>query len=348
MEKIIICTADGIEVSGIPDEIKILPLGTVHSQKGNFLVDEKSFEAIRQAFKGRNVDLVIDYEHQTLADIQAPAAGWIKDIRLGEDAIIAKVEWTQKGGEYLKNREYRYVSPVVMVRKKDSRATALHSMALTNTPAIDGMFPIVAHSLDIENMMEDDDGGNKMELEKIRKLLGLQEGATEEDVLKALETAGVKKKEEGGTEGQESDKKEATSMVANSTILGLLGLQEDAGTEEVAASILSLKNGDISMKTEFLALKERVEKKEAEEAVQVALRTGKITAAQKEWATEYALKNLEGFRKFTELAPQTVPVGKLDTVDAPKKSLTDEDVMILKTLGLDDEKIKTVIPGKEN
>ena len=106
MAKLIACAGQGVELSGVPTEIKILPLGRVHSQKGDFNVDDESFELIRKQFKDRKLDLVIDYEHQTLSDVQAPAGGWIKDLYKGEDAIIAKVEWTPKAAEYLKNKEY--------------------------------------------------------------------------------------------------------------------------------------------------------------------------------------------------------------------------------------------------
>lgn len=80
----------------------------------------------------------MDYEHQTLLNVQAPASGWITELRKGADAIIGKVQWTQKAKEYLKNREYRYLSPTIMVRK-DRRVSAVSSVALTNSPAIDGM-----------------------------------------------------------------------------------------------------------------------------------------------------------------------------------------------------------------
>jgi phage I-like protein len=40
-------------------------------------------------------------------------------------------------------REYRYLSPVVLIRRSDRRVVALHSAALTNKPAIAGMRPIV-------------------------------------------------------------------------------------------------------------------------------------------------------------------------------------------------------------
>ena len=71
MNKIIVCSGNTVGVVGVPKEIKILPLGLVHSQKGDFRVDDESVELIRQQFKDRKLDLVIDYEHQTLKDIQA-------------------------------------------------------------------------------------------------------------------------------------------------------------------------------------------------------------------------------------------------------------------------------------
>lgn len=126
-----------------PEYIRVLPLGYVSSEKGDFLVDNESFHMMKEHMEHRAIDIVIDYEHQTLMDVQAPAGGWIKELVLKSDGIFAKVEWTKKARNYLKNREYRYLSPVVLVRKKDHKASQLHSVALTNTPAINGMMPIV-------------------------------------------------------------------------------------------------------------------------------------------------------------------------------------------------------------
>ena len=98
---IFMCTS---EVNGVPDKIKILPFGNVKSQKGDFIVDDESFKQMKERFKSRGLDLVIDYEHQTLENTQAPAGGWIKDIEKEDNAIVAKVEWTPKAQEYLKNK----------------------------------------------------------------------------------------------------------------------------------------------------------------------------------------------------------------------------------------------------
>ena len=62
MEGIVICSGGMVDVEGVPEEIKILPLGHVHSQKGDFEVDDESVELIRKQFKSRKLDLVIDYD----------------------------------------------------------------------------------------------------------------------------------------------------------------------------------------------------------------------------------------------------------------------------------------------
>lgn len=352
MAKLIACAGEGIELSGVPTKIKILPLGRVHSQKGDFNVDEESFELIRKQFKDRKLDLVIDYEHQTLSDVQAPAGGWIKELYKGEDAIIAKVEWTAKAAEYLKNKEYRYLSPVVLVRKRDQKATAIHSVALTNTPAIDGMFALV-NSLDIEDISE---GGNIMDLKELAKALGLPETATEEEIKKAVEDAAkaaerLKEMEEKKPEdkpGEGGKPQEVAEVVANSTILSMLGLKEGAKTEDVAASIMALKTGTPDTQAELLALKQRMQERDADEEVQKALKAGKITAAQSGWAKSYALKDMDGFKGFVEKAPVVVPPGKLELKDAPAAPGSDEvDVAILKNMGVSMEDVKKY-GGKED
>lgn len=163
-----------------------MPLGLVKSQKGDFVVDMESFDLMKKYFKGRMLDLVVDYEHQTLDNVQAPAAGWIKDIDITSDGIYGNVEWTPKAQEYLKNKEYKYLSPVVMVRKSDKKAVQLHSIGLTNTPAIDGMTPIV-NSLgnDPEPPQE---GTNNIEqlIEALKKMLSLSPDATFGDISKKI------------------------------------------------------------------------------------------------------------------------------------------------------------------
>ena len=89
-----------VERAAPPREIKLFPLGLVKSQKGDFLIDTESYNSILNHFKTHHVDIPIDYEHQTLLDVQAPAAGWIKDLTLKQDGVYALVEWTDSKNRF--------------------------------------------------------------------------------------------------------------------------------------------------------------------------------------------------------------------------------------------------------
>ena len=327
----------GIDLSGVPEVIRVLPKGHVSSTKGDFEVDDRDIAGIIRQFKARRLDLVIDYEHQTLSDVQAPAAGWIKDLYPGEDALMARVEWTPKGREYIANKEYRYLSPVVLVKKADQHAAVFHSAALTNTPAITGMFAIInSDALSIEEEEEP-----RMELSALIELLGLEEGTAEEDVLKRIKELTQQAAEEGqgGQEGKEGPAKEGTQLVANKTVLDLLGLPEDARTEDVTARIMAFKAGDSVLQRRVAELEKQAASQKAEELVGLAMKDGKLSPAQKEWAVAYALSDPKGFAKFVEKAPVVVPMGKT-AFAADERKQDGVDWRILKNQGVTEEDLK--------
>jgi len=112
----------------VPDRVVLAPWGRVESQKGVFFVDEESAEMVVRAFQEHGTDLPIDYEHQTLGgefaspDGRAPAAGWIKSLSAESGiGIVGHIEWTPQGREMLAAREYRYLSPVALIRKSDRK-----------------------------------------------------------------------------------------------------------------------------------------------------------------------------------------------------------------------------------
>ena len=333
MKNLIALHMGEIDLSGAPEEIKILPLGTVKSTKGTFLVDDDSVEMILKSFKDRKIDLVVDYEHQTMLNIQAPASGWITELKKGPDAIVGRVEWTAKAKEYLKNREYRYLSPVINVLE-NRRVSSIQSVALTNSPAIDGM-PAVCK----DGLLK---GEKTMDLKKLIEALGLAEDATEEDIMKAVKKAA----EAAGVPAEvpaETPTEPPAEVVANSTILGLLDLPENASTAEVSARIVGLKNGDQQLVLRVQQLERAAKERETEALVQAALKDGKITAAQTEWARSYALKDAEGFKKFLDLTgtASAVPMGEIGLKDAPEsEKLGSNMTAILKNLGLSEEDIK--------
>lgn len=322
-----------------PDEVKILPVGKVNSEKGDFVVDLESYKLMKAEMQRRGIDIVIDYEHQTLDGVQAPAGGWVKDLEYTPDAIVAKVEWTPKAKEYLQNKEYRYLSPVVLTRKKDGKAIVLHSLALTNTPAINGMFAIVnSISIDFDTDDDDDDvGGKKMDLQRLKELFGLPADATEEQVMNAIvEQLGKKDAEPMANKGCGGEKE----VVANSVILGLLDLPENSKTEDVTSKIMALKAGVSSKEKEIEDTLNRLKERDADDAVMMAMKAGKITAAQKEWAKAYALKDRTGFDSFVDKAPVIVPVGKMELKDAPKAKTTEVEPLVLKATGMTKEDVE--------
>ena len=80
-----------------------------------------------------------------------------------------------------------------------------------------------------------------------------------------------------------------------------------------------------------------------EEAVELALKSGKITPAQRGWAKGYALKSPDGFKEFLEKAPQAVPMSEIAGGDALalKGNKPDEaTLLVCKQLGVSAEDVQ--------
>lgn len=261
----------------LPKEIKLFPLGLVKSQKGNFLVDDESFQSILGHFKSHGVDIPIDYEHQTLNNVEAPAAGWIKALAMRPDGIYGSVEWTARAAQYLAKKEYRYLSPVVSVRANDRKALTLHSVALTNTPAIDGMTAIVNSAKHSK--------GDKVQNNSVGE-------------------------EDGGQLSKSGNDGEDAAAFIN-TLRKMLHLPNDSPVADIASQIAELIQARNALSLEVNSLRFDAHKDKADEAVLTALKAGKIMPFQKDWAFSSAMTNLESFKSWVESAPQVVPMGEI-------------------------------------
>ena len=293
----------------IPEWILLFKEGWTEVQgEVEYLVDAKSYEMLSAYVAKRGIDIVFDYEHQTIKGIKAPAAGWIKEYRYVEGrGIEARVEWTEEAVGYILKKEYRYFSQVFGVRKTDQRIVALHSVALTNTPKTNNLTPILAKlGEDFEKKEEGMDF-----FKKLFKALGLADGAKEDDVLTAVAKLDEKAKN--------PDVKEVVAK----DVLDALDLKEESDTSTVVASIHALKQTDKTgvSREEFEKVTKQLADRDAEEVVAKAGAEGKITPDQTKWATEYATRDLEGFKTFVAKAPVVVPVGKL-----PEKKETTDDI----------------------
>lgn len=135
---------------------------------GAFALDKSDLEKMKINFDKKKTDLVIDYEHQSLNGSVAPAAGWIKEMFLKDNELWGRVEWTDKAKEFIKNREYKYLSPVYEFFGIDEKTGActgvrIHSASLTNTPFIDELGEVVAN----KNSRKDESMDKKLDNEKL-------------------------------------------------------------------------------------------------------------------------------------------------------------------------------------
>lgn len=259
--------------------------------EGSFLVDQQGWTVVSGELIRRGIEIVVDYEHQTIEGSKAPAAGWCREWRYRDGiGIEARIEWTAEAAQFLEKGEYRYYSPVFYVRESDKRLVGVHSVALTNSPKTNHIQPLLA-KLGAKQQQEE-----SMDLLKqLAKALGLDvENASNEDVVAAV----TKLQDNPSVDDQ---------------IVAVLDLKEDKTVSAVVASINVLKQekGNMVPVEDFNKLRDQVVERDAKEVVAKAMQDGKVAPAQKDWATTYAKSDLGGFKKFVEDAPVVVPVTKL-------------------------------------
>jgi len=142
---------------GNRSDVQVFRTGTFyHPLYGKFTITDDTMKAMVENFRTVRpvapTEMVVDYEHMSdLGTVQAPAAGWVKDLafRPGvKSALYATVDWTDEAAGFIRDRKYRYISPVWNMNYKHKETgkevgPTLVAMALTNRPYIEGMEPVV-------------------------------------------------------------------------------------------------------------------------------------------------------------------------------------------------------------
>lgn len=129
------------------NRVQIFPAGCFRAADGrphdapHWRMDASSAGRLISAFDARSVDLMIDYEHQTLwSDCNGkpnPAAGWITALEWAEGSgLHAVVTWTPAARAAIAADEYRYISPLFAYNTR-GEILELLPVALTNNPALD-------------------------------------------------------------------------------------------------------------------------------------------------------------------------------------------------------------------
>jgi len=302
---------------------------TKDGKQAVFAFAEKDADAVIADFKQRGKDLVMDYDHATVKGGMAPASGWITNLTKEADGLFADVEWTEEAKQRLEKHEYRYHSPVIYFGK-DGHPRALHSVALTNHPAMHSYPALAADDIDNTN----NPNKEKKMHETIKKLaaslgvpVAFADDGTTEDEAKTAQAVEAKITELQ-TAKQAGDK--------------FLADQNAKTFDDVAGKIVGMKSAE-----DYAKLEGELNAMKSAKLVEQAFTDGKLVEAQRKWAEDYAARNPEGFKAFCDNAPKvtpgpaaTIPTGKPATQEDKPQTFTDEDKKILAACGMSEEDFK--------
>ena len=299
----------------IPERIMIVPSGkTVKGRDGREWKNPNPKQVALNSVTRLSL-LPIDENHST--DLSAPkggaspALGWMKNLCAdASGAIWADVEWTKRGREVLAEKEYRFISPVFLHSEKGEINCILRA-ALTNTPNLN--LPAL-NSEQLENIKEESNFMNKALL----AALGLPETATEAEALAAVTALNASKPK---TEVQ-TDKSSV-----------------DLGAYAPRADLNAMESRAVEAEKKLAELNAAQLKKDAEAAVDEAIKNRKIAPASKAQylalcATQDGLDRFKGIMADTPAVMGDIPQAPESTPpSAGNVSLNSEEAAFAKAAG---------------
>ncbi|MGE4526820.1 MAG: phage protease [Rhodospirillaceae bacterium] len=299
-----------------PEWIELIPDGAlVHGRDGREWVNDRPDDVVAH-FAALGRSLVLDWEHaseiKSPKGERAPAAGHIEAIeRRGGSAIWGRINWTPQGGEDVRTGAYRYLSPVILFDKLSARIVGLCSAGLVHEPNL-GL-----KALNHETNQPQPE--NPMDLTKIYAVLGLVDGANEDQILAAVN----KLKTDLGVAANKAATPDLEKFVPRADY--------DQAVERAA-------NAEKTLAAE----RETALTGEIDTAVQQALADGKIAPASEAYYRAQCKKEggLAEFRKFLDAAPKIVggaPAAAGGVPGTQAAALTDEEKAVCRQMDLDEE-----------
>jgi len=171
-------------VTDAPELVHLIPAGEIEARDGRKFVLADPAGVLARSMQAGGVDLPIDYEHQNDDAARrmsgpVPAAGWITELLAKPDGIWCKVTWTEKARGHIAAREYRYLSPSMIIDSATKHIFRIKGAALVHTPA-----------LHLTALAREDDATTATEaaLARIASALGLEKDADELAILSAITT----------------------------------------------------------------------------------------------------------------------------------------------------------------
>jgi len=281
--------ASGKVAGAVPEWIELLPAGVFNGRdgRGPFKVEDPPAVIAATRALAMAAGIPIDYDHATdfaaPTGRPAPAAGWVVAFEVRSGAVWGRVEWTARAAHAIAAREYRYVSPVFQFDPASGRVTRLLRAGLTNNPNLylTAIAAAVTRAANPERSIMDE------LLDKLKEILGLEPGATPEQVLAAVRALTVDRDAGAGLDADGDDGNAASQ--ANARAL------DPARYVAVADFQKAL--------TELNAMRAERARERAASSVDEAMRAGKLVPAQREWAIAYCAADPAGFSSFVARQP---------------------------------------------
>jgi phage I-like protein len=303
-----------VEGEKIPERIMLVPSGKV--VKGHDSREWKNPDSKMLALNSntRLPMLPIDENHST--DLSAPkggsspAFGWMKNLCAdASGSLWADVEWTERGREALSKKDYRFISPVFSHNEKGEINCILRA-ALTNSPNLD--LPAL-NSERLENIKTTEVSMNK----ELLAVLGLPETATDAEALAAVKSLNAAK-----TAAVTQTDKTAVDLAAYAPRADLNAMEERAVAAE--KQIAELNAAQL--------------KKDAETAVDEAIKNRKIAPASKEeylalCATKEGLEKVKNIFTNNPVIIGTEPQAPESAPPGSQVSLNSEEAAFAKAAG---------------
>lgn len=324
-------SADG----SAPEWIQLLPAGEFKAVdgRGPYLLDRP--EAIIEQFVKDGSRAPIDENHAI--DIQSskggstPARGWIVELQSRDTGIWGRVEWTAAGRVLVEDKAYGFISPVfVHGKSKPQRISRILRAALTNDPGLKQLESLLTRE---ESEMD----------EEIRAALGLSKEASDEDVLKAAQTA-----HQASTSHPALLTRVAEAAGVDKTLTGdeLISAIENRGSD--TGELAEVRGELKTMQSKFTALATSTAKDRAETTIDAAIKDGKIVPALRDHYISRHTKNPDEVETEIAASPSINAGGLGGRKDPPKEGeLSGSDQDACQLLGLDPEKYAATLKDEQ-
>jgi phage I-like protein len=309
---------------GAPSEFRIVPAGSFRAWDGRpeevpaWICDEADGRVIIADLLARERDTVIDYEHATLkaktGAVKAPAAGWFRDAEWRPDGVWLKgVRWTAQAAREIANREYRYVSPVLLYDPDTGHVRGLRHVALTNDPGLSNLTDLAA--LAAQLFLDSPKETPSMDLlKKLLTALDLAETATAEEALSAVAAL---KTQTAALSARAPDPRKyipvAEVEALKAKLADLSAQAPDPAKYAPATALAALQADNAALAGKLAALQGEVDKNKLDALIAAGKAAGKLPPAKETWARELGKKDLAALTAYLAVETPAAPVGGTQT-----------------------------------